>query len=44
MGLSLVKEYVEIFFKGNISVSSVPGQGTEFVIRIPGEVFGEDLV
>lgn len=44
MGLSLVKEYVEIFFKGSISVSSVPGQGTEFVIRIPGEVFGEDLV
>ena len=44
MGLSLVKEYVEIFFKGNISVSSVPGQGTEFVIRFPGEAFGEDLV
>lgn len=43
MGLSLVKEYVEIFFKGTISVNSVPGQGTEFLIRLPGKGFEEDL-
>ncbi len=44
MGLSLVKEYVELFFKGTISVDSVPGQGTEFLIRLPKVGFEEDLV
>lgn len=41
MGLTLVKDYVENFFKGTISVASQPGQYTEFTVRFPADGFQE---
>lgn len=39
MGLSLVKDYVENFFSGQIKVDSEKGKYTEFTITMPTEVF-----
>jgi len=39
MGLSLVKDYVENFFSGQIKADSEKGRYTEFTITMPTEVF-----
>ena len=41
IGLHLVKEYVEIH-QGSISVDSVPGKGSTFVVRIPMDMMQEE--
>lgn len=38
LGLSLIKEYVENIFHGNISVVSQPGVYTEFTLEIPSDL------
>ena len=45
IGLALTKELVEVC-RGKISVSSIPGKTTTFVVRLPiaREIFGEDEV
>lgn len=40
LGLSLVKKIAEAH-EGNVSVKSVPGKGTEFVLRIPAAPAGQ---
>ena len=39
IGLSVVKEYVEDGFDGNVSVSSKEGEGTVFTVKFPIETF-----
>lgn len=42
LGLSLVKDYVENIFDGSISISSNPGEYTDFCLTIPKTAILED--